>query len=218
MSNHLSATQFASCLAGTAGNPEQQHLLDCRGLSRRTGSLGSAISSFRHAVRDRVESHIAGEPAPIASRSAITAQAPVPKWIVVAAVIVLALGMVPLLTEMPEHRAVPNDSAMDPNALMNAVNLHLLRKVPAPMEPMFVLIPTTANNTIGRNSMKRCNILLVLVTILVSGITAWAQQRSPNPQGQRGGATDPSLFEILRLLEAQQGIRPPRGRQPWPCQ
>jgi hypothetical protein len=148
MNNHLSATQFARCLAGTAEDPEQQHLLHCADCRAERDRFGSAISSFRHAVRDRVESHIAGEHALIAPRSIRPAQAPVPKLIFVATVIILALGIVPLLTtEMPEHRAVPNLSATDPNVLMNAVNLHLLRKVPAPMEPMFVLIPTTDATT-----------------------------------------------------------------------
>jgi hypothetical protein len=56
----------------------------------------------------------------------------------------MSLGIVPLLTlERPEQRAALNESVTDPNILMNAVDLHLLRRVPAPLEPMFVLIPTT---------------------------------------------------------------------------
>jgi hypothetical protein len=145
MSHHLSATQIAKCLAGTAEDPEQQHLRHCADCRAELDRFGSAISSFRNAVRDRVENHLDREPRPIASRSGVPGRALVPRWIfVLATTVVLSLGIVPLLTlQRPTQRAVSNESVTDPNTLMNAVDLHLLRQVPAPLEPMFVLIPTT---------------------------------------------------------------------------
>jgi len=149
MSHHLSETQFARCVAGTAEKKEQQHLLECANCRAELDLFGSAISSFRIAVRDRVESHIAGEFAPDVSRSHLFARASLPGWILVAAAMMLfAVGLLPLFSSTrPQPRVIPNESTTDPNALMNAVNLHLLRRVPAPMEPMFVLIPTTDATT-----------------------------------------------------------------------
>ena len=53
--------------------------------------------------------------------------------------------------------------------------------------------------------MRPKSVLLIPMVLLFIGTTAEAQQRSPNPQGQRGaGADSPPLLDLLNLLEAQQ--------------
>ena len=62
--------------------------------------------------------------------------------------------------------------------------------------------------------MRPKSVLLIPMVLFLIGATAEAQQRSPNPQGQRGAGTDPApaLLDLLNLLEAQtQGTLGARG-------
>ena len=54
------------------------------------------------------------------------------------------LGLIPVLTieNQPEDAIDKTSAETDPDALMGAINLHLLRTVPAPMEPMLALVPS----------------------------------------------------------------------------
>jgi hypothetical protein len=62
--------------------------------------------------------------------------------------------------------AVPNDDVL----LMDAVNAHLSRTVPAPMEPIMALIPDSESTThAGRNAMKRYTVFSILsATVLIT--------------------------------------------------
>jgi hypothetical protein len=58
------------------------------------------------------------------------------------------LVLVPfLVSERKSQEPVQITAPADADALMNAINLHLLRTVPAPMEPLLVLIPRTESKT-----------------------------------------------------------------------
>ena len=68
--------------------------------------------------------------------------------------------------------------------------------------------------------MRPKRVLLIPMVLFLIGATAEAQQRSPNPPGQRGAGADspPALLDLLNLLEAQQqgtlGARGGGGRGP----
>jgi hypothetical protein len=65
------------------------------------------------------------------------------RWVLATAAVLL-VGMVPFVTsEKPESVSVTTKVAAEtsPDALMNAINAHLSRTVPAPMEPMMSLLP-----------------------------------------------------------------------------
>jgi len=64
--------------------------------------------------------------------------------------------------------------------------------------------------------MKPLNILLVPAIAVLMTVTVQAQERSPNPQGQRGDADSRGLLDILNLLQAQQQgtLRGGGGRGP----
>jgi heavy-metal resistance protein len=68
--------------------------------------------------------------------------------------------------------------------------------------------------------MKRYGALLIAIMVFVVSAKGYAQQRSPNPQGQQsaGAGPTPELVELLKLLESQQanqgglGLRGGGGR------
>lgn len=60
-----------------------------------------------------------------------------------AAAAVILLGLVPLLTSQRPQRIITEASSeKNADALMDAINLHLSRTVPSPMEPMMSLLPS----------------------------------------------------------------------------
>jgi hypothetical protein len=146
MNNHLSSEQFARCFAGVATSDERLHIGECPECRKELERLGGAISSFRSAVRGRVEERITSDPAlvsPSPSRSW--------KWRpALATAAAILLGIFPFLMterELPHATVKPPDS--DPNALMQAVGIHLSRTLPAPMQPVMALLPHQESNESG---------------------------------------------------------------------
>jgi hypothetical protein len=73
-----------------------------------------------------------------------------PKWRqVLAFAAVVLLGMFPFfMSEVKPEEAIEKASAQtSANALMDAINLHLSRTMPSPMEPMMFLIPSDESTT-----------------------------------------------------------------------
>ena len=148
--NHLSRDQLAKCLIDQPSRTELQHIAECAACRGELSRFRNAVSLFRNAIRDRVDARVAWR-APRLARipnQPLTPVVPLWRWalVVVAAVV---LVVVPLLkmkkapqdvesTSIPMH---PNTLETNPDALMNAVNLHLSRTVPAPMERMILAIP-----------------------------------------------------------------------------
>jgi hypothetical protein len=69
-------------------------------------------------------------------------------WAVVASLVIVLL-VVPKFTNKQASQQVPEQTAtdLDADAVMRAVNLHLSRTVPAPMEPMITLMPAEESTT-----------------------------------------------------------------------
>jgi len=102
------------------------------------------FSAFRSAVRDRIDNRVT-------SQAQGTFQFPVeaavvrPKWREVLAVAtVVLLGMFPFfMSETKTDEATEKASTQaSADALMDAINLHVSRTIPSPMEPVIFLIPT----------------------------------------------------------------------------
>ena len=144
MSNHLSQDQFATYITGRATEAEKRHVAECRQCGAEFDRFRNAVSSFRSAIRERVEMRIASN-APAVTPSLIHRGAEIPKWRWALAVALVALVsvLIPLLINGGKPQTVVKNAAVetDPDALMRAVNLHLSRTVPQPMERMMVLIP-----------------------------------------------------------------------------
>ncbi len=148
MNNHLTPDQFAKCFAGRAGKSEAQHLRECPSCGAELDRFNGAISLFRNSIRDHVDARMASQAffvPPISDRPA-SARIPMWRWAVAAAVI-LALVVLPSTIKTPQPAVEITSSEPSPEALMNAVTLHLSRTLPAPMEPMLMLIPSEEATT-----------------------------------------------------------------------
>ena len=144
MSNHFSKEQFARCFIGRPTAAELQHISECPQCSAELDRFGVTISLFRTALRDRIDDQIVLGTTEVSTFAAQHETKRIPKWRwALAAAAVVALVMVPTFTREKESPAVieKTSTETDPNALMDAVNLHLLRTIPAPMERMMTVIP-----------------------------------------------------------------------------
>jgi hypothetical protein len=144
MSNHLSQDQFANCVVGRSTSAELQHVKECSECGAELERFRIAVSSFRNAVRGRVDARLALQGPEVSRFSMRPAAAGLPRWRwALAAVAVVVVVMIPLLTSEKEPQEVIEKASTphaSPDALMEAVNRHLSRTLPAPMEPMMVLI------------------------------------------------------------------------------
>jgi anti-sigma factor RsiW len=142
MSNHLSHEQFARCFVARSDSPELRHIQECPECSAAFERFDDAIAAFRSAIRGRIDAQVATQtPDPLKpSVRQAGGIAPKRRWAWAAAVVIL-LALFPLLSsERKSEEGLETPSvATSPDALMDAINVHLSRTVPAPMEPMMLL-------------------------------------------------------------------------------
>jgi uncharacterized membrane protein YvbJ len=144
MNNHFTQNQFAKIAAGGATRAELEHLRDCRDCGTEMESFQKTLSQFRSAVRTRVDDRLAAYRPEISFSKTRDARVSKWNWALVAAAVVVAI-VVPYLTNVSQiqpESSTPAITETDADALMNRVNLHLSRSLPAPMEPIMSLIPS----------------------------------------------------------------------------
>ena len=147
MSHHLSEDQFARRFLEPPANGELRHIDECSECRAALDNFGHSISSFRSAVRGQIDARLALCPSAEAPWSNPPARAAgaMWRWAWIAATTVIALVvMAPFFTKKKEPDQVINttQTLTSPDALMNAVNLHVSRTVPAPMERIMTLMPS----------------------------------------------------------------------------
>jgi len=144
MSYHLSEDQFGKCAVGQAGKTERKHIDNCPECRAEVDRFAKTLSLFRGAVSDRVDARAASLELTIPSIAVRPPVARIPlwRWAAVVTLFVFVVG-IPFFISAPKPPQLINDTSteIDPDALMRAVNLHLSRTVPAPMEPVLALIP-----------------------------------------------------------------------------
>jgi hypothetical protein len=136
MSLHLSEDQFEACILGHAGPAELAHTNQCPECFAELERFRKSLSLFRSVVRDLTD-----DPAALQSSivSAPPSSAGIPKWrwALVIASFVVAIAIPILVGETNPPR--PTEQ-MSPEAVMERLNRHLARTMPAPMEPVMALI------------------------------------------------------------------------------
>jgi len=150
MKDHLSEEQIAKCVVGVATVEERQHLLECAECAMEVTGFGDAVSALRHTIRRRVDAHADLQPLPAASLGPSFAGMRELGWALATAAVLL-LGIVPVLTSTKPEVEIASTgfppAQSNPDDLMNAINVHLSRTIPAPMEPMMSLIASDESTT-----------------------------------------------------------------------
>jgi hypothetical protein len=141
MSKHLTEDQIARCFAGQSTIAERLHIQQCAACSAKLDRLANSISLFRNAVRDRIDARVAlHAPALVFEDQPPVPATPIWKWAMVTLVAVLLVAL-PLFITKPQQFVDNASAPADPDILMREINLHLSRTMPAPMEPILILIP-----------------------------------------------------------------------------
>ena len=142
MSQHLSHEEFAQCFVGSESLEAQRHLRECPECSAELQCFGETVASLRGAIRGRVSARVATHSEVVLQRAdrPVTSAGPRWRWAAAAAAIVL-FGWIPVVTlETRLRESVPDPTYQsDAAALMDSINLHLSRDLPAPLEPMMVI-------------------------------------------------------------------------------
>ncbi|HET9218208.1 MAG TPA: hypothetical protein VFR18_14585 [Terriglobia bacterium] len=153
MNEHLSSEQLARCFVGGATNEERHHIRKCSKCSAELERLDGVVGSFRRAVRAEIEHRTRLGPSSPMALPAIPDATPKPAWRpAIAAAAAVLLGLLPMLmteTKLPEVTTKPAPQESDAHALMEAVNIHLLRTLPAPMERVMTLLPQEESTESG---------------------------------------------------------------------
>lgn len=146
MSNHLSQDQLSMWIAGRSTPEEQRHGRECPECRAEITRFEESVSTFRTVMQDWSE----GESVPrLPDVSAFLHQPrrsfnPSWRWAAVCmAVAMLASLPIFKLGNDVQRRTKAEEAVL----LMDAVNLHLSRTFPAPMEGVMALIPNDQSTT-----------------------------------------------------------------------
>jgi len=152
MSNHLSQDQLAQCFIGRRTSVELKHILECSECSAELERFGATLSLFRSAIKDRIHERLALQASAVTEPSINYAGGGISKWRwAFGAAAVVVFGTLPFFVTESRPTATYGQVSIvsSPDAIMNAMNRHLSRLVPAPMEPMMSLIPNDALVKLG---------------------------------------------------------------------
>jgi hypothetical protein len=137
MSHHLSEDQFEACILGHAGPAELAHINECSECRAELERFRKSLSLFRSAVWDLADEQGAFQSSSATEPALSSAGIPKWRWALVVATFVAAVA-IPII--VGETNPPKPTEQMSPEAVMERLNRHLARTVPAPMEPVMSLI------------------------------------------------------------------------------
>ena len=142
MSKHLSEDQIAELYLEQSDASTLQHIRTCSQCAGELERFEQTVNAFRQSIHSRIDEHSAAHPPsaiPISARPA----AGILTWRWALAAAAAFVLVIPFVTHeiQPQEVADKSLSESDADALMKSVNLHLSRTMPAPMEPILVLLP-----------------------------------------------------------------------------
>lgn len=138
MSNHLTEDQFAKCILGPCRFEDRKHVTECAKCGNELDRFRGAVSVFRSAVRNGVDTRIASQPG-LRIQPIVAPRDPKWRWALVAAT-AFVLAIIPFGTNRGSRPKTQVET--DADALMRTVDLQLSRTIPAPLQPLIALLPT----------------------------------------------------------------------------
>ena len=145
MNQHLTEEQMSMCIVGRAAPDEERHGRECSLCREELERFREHLSKFQSVMHDwsnrqDVPEFSVALPSVKAQRGLVSTWS----WAAVGVAVVI-LTAIPIHIEETalRQRAKAEEAAV----LMDAVNLHLSRTMPAPMEPIMALIPSNEIST-----------------------------------------------------------------------
>jgi len=147
MTSHLTPEQISRLLAGDASSEEVAHTKDCVHCEAAAAQIGNTFSIFRDAVHDWSDRHtpVAIPDTTMLRRKSRVFQIPRFAWGMAVAVFVFLVALPVYKNMNNSHREPGPDDAL----LLEQVNAHLSRAVPAPMEPLMELLSEGSIDEVG---------------------------------------------------------------------
>jgi len=154
MSNHLSQDQLSMWILGRSTSEELRHGRECPECRAELARFETPVSSFRSVMQewsDQENAPRTEELSALLRRPQATLNSSW-RWVAVGAVALLLIGIPTYRRGIDTAVSLPpviNDTtdAKADALLMDAVNAHLSRTIPAPMEPIMALIPAPEDIT-----------------------------------------------------------------------
>jgi anti-sigma factor RsiW len=145
MNNHLSQDQLSMCILGRATPEEQRHGRECPECNAELARFQEPLATFRAAMQDWSDRENVPRLAQVSdflSRPRRFSN-PVWGWVPAAmAVMIVVLTAIPIYVQQRNLQETQAEEAVRRDALLiDAVNLHLSRTLPTPMEPILALVP-----------------------------------------------------------------------------
>ena len=148
MSNHLSQDQLSMCILGRSTPEEQRHARECPECSRELARFHDPVSTFRTVMQDWSDRETVPRLADVSvflTRARRFAN-PFWRW-VPAGLAIIVLTAIPVYIQQRKLQTELEESTREDVLLMDAVNAHLSRTIPAPMEPIMALVPQQESTT-----------------------------------------------------------------------
>ena len=142
MSNHLSQDEFEKCVLGRPGQAELDHLTGCPECRAELEQFRKALSLFRSAIHDLADDRSPLQASDVTTFVPAATGAPRWRWALLAAGCVALIIFTIFISDKRPPVPAEQPSAESPEAIMERLNRHLSRTVPAPMEPVMSLIPS----------------------------------------------------------------------------
>ena len=141
MITHLTSEQISRIVVGDAVPDEKQHVLECAECSAEAARVRETLSLFRASLERWAESdsRLAWSPSARFRRRPL-------RWVLAAAVMVVVIVMPIHKNAVERQRLVEAEDAL----LLEQVNAHVSRIVPAPMEPLMNFISDAPATEGGR--------------------------------------------------------------------
>jgi len=143
MSRHPLKERFAECFVDSSLSPDElHHIRECPQCAKELQQFESMLALLRDSVRMEADQRLNQLEVPaLAARRLEHSPGLRWKWALAAAV-VFSMGFLPLIFQSRRLEVSPTaNSDVEAAALMESINIHVSRDLPAFMEPLMLVVP-----------------------------------------------------------------------------
>ena len=143
MSNHLSQDQLLMCILGRSTPEEEQHGRECPQCRAELARFHDPVATFRTVMQEWSDRESIPRLAEVSSFLTRPRRFSNPfwRWAPVGMALMMLTGIPIYMQQRKLQQSKAEESARRDALLMDAMNAHLSRTIPAPMAPIMALVP-----------------------------------------------------------------------------